>query len=102
LGVRLEGEAGAIHVSLARGATCTAARQASQLREAVRVAVAAGQVPTALRAPLSDSVQSLASRIRCVSPPAKPPHPTKHGHEGHNHGNGNGNGQGDGGDGGGD
>jgi hypothetical protein len=102
LGVRLEGEATAIHLSLTRGDGCAAARQASQLRGAVSVAVAAGQVPAALRAPLSNSVRSLATRIRCVSPPAKPAHPHKHGSEGDKQGNGNGNGNGDGGDGGGD
>lgn len=107
LGVRLAGQASAIEVSLTRGDMCTAARQAAELGSAVRAAVAAGQVPGTLRAPLSESVRSLASRIRCVPPPTKPAPAKKHGHEGgkpghHGHGDGNGHGNGNGGDGGGD
>jgi hypothetical protein len=101
LGVRLAGSASAISASLTRGDACAAARQERQLRQAVAAAVAAGEVPMALRGPLSDSVRSLAGEIRCVGPPpVTPPRDRKHGHQGDKHGHGNG--QGDGGDGGGD
>ena len=86
--------------SLTRGDGCAAAQQERQLQQAVAAAVAAGQVPVALRAPLSNSVRSLAGEIRCVGPPpVTPPSDHKHRHEGDKHGNGSG--QGDGGDGGG-
>lgn len=100
LGMRLQAEARAVEASLAGGDACAAAREASGLSRAVQVAVAAGQVPTALQAPLSGSARSLASRIHCAPPPVKPPHPPEHGHHGDNHGHGNG--HGNGGDGGGD
>lgn len=95
LGRQLVDQTHLVEASLARGDSCTAAAQAARLRDAVANAVATGQVPAALRAPLSDSVASLVGEIRCVPPPS--PH-RKHGDEGKGHGHGHGNGQGDGGD----
>ena len=99
LGVDLAARASAVEASLAIGDACGAAAEATQLRDTVASAVAAGQVPEALRAPLSRSVDSLAGEIACVpAPAAKPgtgPKPgppgqrKKHDHgPGHDHGGG--------------
>jgi len=105
LGIDLAARASAVEASLASGDTCGAAAEVAQLREAVAGAVAAGQVPAALRAPLSRSVDSLAGEITCVPAPAAKPgngpkpdrgpkpeppgKPKKHDHgPGHDHGNG--------------
>jgi len=102
LGTRLADQTQLAEASLARGASCRAAAPAAQLRDAVAAAVTSGQVPATLRAPLSDSVASLAGEIRCVAPPPPAHRPRHHkpGDEGkgHGHGHGHGNGQGDGGD----
>ena len=107
LGVDLAARASAVEASLASGDECGAAAEAAQLREVVASAVAAGQVPERLRAPLSSSVDALAGEITCVPAPAakpgngpKPDHGPKprppgkrpkHDHgPGHDHGDGGG------------
>lgn len=103
LGVELAAQADAVEASLARGDACGAAAGAERLRQAIAGAVAAGQVPAALRRPLSESADSLAAEIVCTpAPPAtgppdqgdqgpghKPGHDRKRGHDhkhGHDHG----------------
>ena len=73
LGADLAARASAVEASLAIGDACGAAAEATQLRDTVASAVAAGQVPEALRAPLSRSVDSLAGEIACVPAPAAKP-----------------------------
>jgi hypothetical protein len=101
LGARLAESASAVQASLTRGDACEAAAEAVQLRQMVQSAIASGQVPAALRTPLSGSVGSLVDEITCIpppSPPAKkgdgPPghrHPPGHEHRpGHDHKHGHG------------
>ena len=77
LGSRLAAQADVVEAALARGDECGAASAAEGLRRAVTAAVAAGEVPVALRVPLARSADSLASEIVCT--PA-PPAPTPPGH----------------------
>ena len=99
LGVELAAQADAVEAGLARGDECGAAAAAEGLRQAIAGAVAAGQVPAALRAPLSQSADSLAAEIVCTpAPPSSGPpgqggqgNGKKHGHDrkrGHDHGGG--------------
>ena len=102
LGVELAAQADTVEADLARGDECGAAAAAEGLRQAVAGAIAAGQVPAALREPLSQSVSSLAADIVCTPAPPSPGPPgqgnqgdqgngKKHGHDhkpGHDHGDG--------------
>jgi hypothetical protein len=99
LGTQLAAQADAVEASLARGDACGAAGQADRLRQMVSEAVAAGQVPAALRRPLSGSVDSLAGEIACTPAPPAPPGPGKDKGKRPGHGNGKGHGHdhGDGG-----
>ena len=107
LGARLAETASAVQASLDRGDACAAAAEAAQLRLMVDSAITSGDVPSALRAPLSSSVGSLVDEITCVPPPAAKPK-NDHKPPGHDQGNGHGPGRGHGpghdhgGDGGGD
>jgi hypothetical protein len=89
LGASLAAQASAVEASLARGDACAAAGQATQLQEMAASAIASGQVPATLRAPLSSSVASLVDEITCVPPPPGPgPPDKKHGDDkkrGHGH-----------------
>jgi hypothetical protein len=91
LGSRLAAQADVVEAALARGDECGAASAAEGLRQAVTAAVAAGEVPVALRGPLARSADSLASEIVCTpAPPAQAPSgqakPTGPGkHHGHDH-----------------
>jgi hypothetical protein len=101
LGTELAAQADAVEASLARGDDCGAVAQAASLRRSVADAVAAGQVPAGLRAPLSRSVASLAGEIACTPAPP-PPGPPGHADKGkpkkkHGHDHGPGGDQGDGG-----
>ena len=102
LGVQLAEQAAAVETSLRAGDSCAAVTEAATLENSVSQAIAAGQVPAALRKPLSSSTTDLTARVRCVqTPPPKPhpPHPHKpHKHHGHGPGPGDGGpGPGDGG-----
>jgi len=100
LGAELAAQADAVEASLARGDDCGAAAQAASLRQSVADAVAAGQVPAELRAPLSRSAAALAGEIACTPAPPRPGPPAHaekgkpekpHGHDhkpGHDHGDG--------------
>jgi len=94
LGSDLAAQASTIEASLTGGDACGAAAEAAQLQQMVASAVSSGQVPVALRGPLSRSSAALAAEITCVpAPPAKPtdgkPKPPGHDHgPGHGHGHG--------------
>lgn len=75
------------------GDGCGALATADNLQSQALAAVADGQVPPALRRPLTRATTQLQSRIVCVQAPSPPRH-GKHGE----HGKGNQNGQGGGGD----
>jgi hypothetical protein len=94
LGAQLAAQADAVEASLALGDDCGAAGQADRMRQMVAEAVAAGQVPAALRRPLSASVDALAGEIACTpAPPASPgPGMDKGKDKGAGHGDGKGHG----------
>jgi hypothetical protein len=65
------------------GDSCGARQSAAQLDSRARAAVAGGEVPAALRGPLTHATARLESSIQCARPPTSPPH-GKHGE--HDHG----------------
>lgn len=101
LGLRLAAQATAVETSLQADDSCAALNQTASLEMSVSTAIAAGQVPVALRKPLSSSAASLAARVHCVPAPPKPhpdkPHKPHKPHKDHGHGGGKGPGDGGGG-----
>lgn len=92
VGALLAARADALATTLDGGDPCAAVPAAQQLQQAVGAAVAAGQVPAALRAQLLDATASLTTSVKCPPPaPSKKPEPPKkddHGHpHQHHHGN---------------
>jgi hypothetical protein len=75
---------------LARGDSCGAATAAVNLDSQASAAIASGEVPRSLRAPLRRAADDLAQRVVCVQPPQpqprakheKPPPKEKHKHHG--------------------
>jgi hypothetical protein len=89
LGAQLAAQADAVQASLARGDSCAALGQAGRLRQMVASAIAAGQVPGALRQPLSSSAEALAGEIVCTPAPPRPRKDHRPGKRpGHDHGDG--------------
>lgn len=93
LGQQLMTRASAIEASLNRDDQCTALAQATRLEQVEATAIAGGQIPVELRAPLLSSTQTLAGQITCT--PAKPPKQPVHSDHHHRRRHGDGKGQGD-------
>jgi hypothetical protein len=66
------------------GDSCGALASATQLDSRARAAVAGGEVPAALRRPLTQATTRLTTSIQCVPVPASPPPHRKNGE--HDHG----------------
>ncbi len=82
LGLQLVGRTSAVEASLRAGDQCTALERATKLQQAEATAIAAGQIPVALRATLLDSTHALAAQIHCTPPVKHPPPPGHHHHHG--------------------
>lgn len=78
-------DADAIAASLAVGDGCLAQQRTVALRAAVIAAVNARRLAPRFQEPLVSAVNDLASRIRCVPPPA-PAHDDHGKHKGHDEG----------------
>lgn len=72
LAVDLAAASEAVAERLEAGDVCGAARQADALKNAAGEAIAAGEVPAALRAPLRKTTIELQNEVNCPPPPAGP------------------------------
>jgi hypothetical protein len=70
LAVSLAKQSDSVARALDAGDDCTASRLAEQLQQQTIAAINAGYVPGPFLETLQDRVNDLASRIRCVPPPA--------------------------------
>jgi len=90
LGTAWREDADAVAAALAVGDGCLAQQRAAALRTAVIAAVNTHRLAPRFQEPLVGAANDLASRIRCVPPPAPAPPPPAHDdhgkHKGHDKG----------------